>query len=116
MPQSTIPYIQGYKRLSLFSKQGGMGVVYHGYREKTGKEVIIKLMDFGGEQEEYAHNLSRFTRETNIAKILGTPKHEHPNVLAAIEHGEILERGSRQPRPYLVYPYVRGDSLFELLG
>jgi len=45
MTQSSLPDIAGYKRLSWFHKQGGMGLIYHGYAEKTDDEAIIKFMD-----------------------------------------------------------------------
>jgi len=108
MTQFVIP---GYKNLRLFHKQGGMGTIYHGYSEKTGEEVIIKLMD--SEDEEYANKLKRFTQEIYIAKILGAYKPEH--FLPTIDHGEIPIPYSRDVILYLVSPYIKHGSLSNLL-
>ncbi len=110
MTQSAKPNIPGYKHL-LFYKKGGMGIIYRGCDEKTGEEVIIKLMDLPKDAQKYANYQRRFARETDFAKIL-----EHEHVLAAIGHGDIPVPDSRQTIPYLVYPYIENGPLSNLLN
>lgn len=113
MTRSAMPKIRGYKNLSLFNKQGGMGTIYRGYAEKTGKEVIIKLMDSSIDTREHANKLRRFTQEIYVIKMLGANNPEH--ILAAIEHGEIRESRSQHIILYLIYPYIKDGSLSSLL-
>lgn len=113
MTQHPLPHIRGYERLRSF-KKGGMGTIYQGYEEATGKKVVIKLMDLPEGTQDYAIALRRFTQETDIAKFVGITPSDH--VLAAINHGDTALPDFNHPIPYLVYPYIKDGSLFDLLN
>ncbi|TMC20267.1 MAG: hypothetical protein E6J34_13135 [Chloroflexi bacterium] len=116
IPSST-PFIAGYKDLRLFSKQGGMGLIYHGHDENTDEEVIIKLMDLPRDVQDYPTYLRRFTRETDVANLLAADHHQHEHVLAAIDHGDTLHpTDEHHAVPYLVYPYIAHGSLSNILS
>jgi serine/threonine-protein kinase len=78
---------------------GGMARVYRA-RSADGREVAVKLV-----KEEYALNeifRRRFEREAHIARTV-----IHPHVVPVLESGEY------EGLPYLVQPYIEGQSLDE---
>jgi serine/threonine-protein kinase len=83
--------------------EGAMGVVYRGERVGLGREVAIKLM-----HEALPGSLSarqRFEREAQLMAKLA-----HPHCVSVIDFGVYDDK------PFLVMEFVRGQSLYDLLG
>jgi hypothetical protein len=96
--------------VTLMSPQGAMDLTYRGTRIKTGQEVIIKLLPEPEDGQEMLRFQHRFDQEIYIAQHAA-----NDHVLAAIDHGNISMRGSRDRRFYLVYHYIEHRSLADLL-
>lgn len=78
--------------------KGGQGVVYLAHDSQLDRQVAIKtLRNFGNKTEQLV----------NEARIVS--KLQHPNIIALYDFGE------HQDSPYLVYAYVEGKSLAQLL-
>ncbi|MFA6970986.1 MAG: HDOD domain-containing protein [Gallionella sp.] len=78
--------------------KGGQGAVYLAHDPQLDRQVAIKtLRNFGNKTEQLAH-------EARIVSRL-----QHPNIIALYDSGEYL--GS----PYLVYAYIEGETLAQLL-
>ncbi len=80
--------------------EGGMGVVYRGFRADHAfqKEVAIKVLRLGLDTP-YARE--RFFRERQILATL-----DHPHIARLLDGGE-----TSSGLPYLVLDYVKGDSI-----
>jgi serine/threonine protein kinase len=105
-----MPKIRGYRHVRLMPSQGAMGLTYRGTRIMTGQDVIIKLMPAPKDVQEAVQFQHRFDQEIHIAQ-----HSANDHLLAAIDHGTILMRGSHNPRLYLVYRYIEHRSLADLL-
>jgi serine/threonine protein kinase len=105
-----MPKIEGYRHVRLMHSQGAMSLMYRGTRSKTGQEVIIKLMPAPKDEQEVLRFQHRVNQEILIAQLSA-----NDHLLAAIAHGTILMPGSREPRLYLVNPYIKHGSLADLL-
>ena len=84
--------------------EGGMGAVFLGYHEKTGRHVAIKVLS-----EQLAGNaayVDRFKREARSVLYL-----DHPNIVRGFEVGEDSPTGAH----FLVLEYVDGPSAHALL-
>ena len=97
-----IPTIEGYVIRHCLG-QGGMGAVYEGIQQSTGRRVAIKLMlDSALGSEE---GRKRFEREVDVVARL-----EHPAVVA------VIDSGVRKGKYYYVMEYVEGRSLDHVLA
>lgn len=76
---------------------GGMGIVFRGEDLKLGRTVAVKILKRGSSYESNR----RFLREIRAAASL-----KHPNLLPVYSAGNALDG-----RPYLVMPFVEGNSL-----
>lgn len=78
--------------------KGGQGAVYLAYDPQLDRRVAIKTLHHLGYKTE------QLTREARIVSKL-----QHPNIIALYDSGEY------QGTPYLVYAYVEGKTLAQLL-
>ncbi|MCZ7648335.1 MAG: serine/threonine-protein kinase [Planctomycetota bacterium] len=78
--------------------QGGMGVVYKGIQNATGRPVAIKMLR--PQVEVSFDNFRAFHREIELSKQL-----RHPNIVELLDHGKL--RGAY----YCVLEYVDGMDL-----
>lgn len=78
--------------------RGGQGTVYLAYDPQLDRRVAIKTLRKLGQQTE------QLTREARIVSKL-----QHPNIITLYDSGE------DQGAPYLVYAYVEGKTLAQLL-
>ena len=82
---------------------GGMGEVYRARDTRLDREVAIKVLpDALAEDREH---LRRFEQEARAASALN-----HPNVLA------LLDVGSNEGHPYVVFELLEGETLRERMG
>ncbi|MEZ6185044.1 MAG: tetratricopeptide repeat protein [Planctomycetota bacterium] len=79
--------------------RGGMGVVYRAVDTRSGARVVVKLLKADGEGAR-----RRLLREAEALRRL-----VHPSVLTLFDVGE------HEGQPYLVLPYVSGESLQDRL-
>ena len=79
--------------------RGGMGVVFRATDTRSGADVVVKLLRVDTEKAR-----RRLAREADAMRRL-----KHPSVVTLYDLGE------HQGQPYLVLPYVEGDSLDERL-
>jgi DNA-binding SARP family transcriptional activator len=87
--------------------RGSMATVYLARDLKHDRDIALKVL-----RPELALSTegTRFLREIAILAKL-----QHPHILPLFDSGMITLPG-RSPNPYYVMPFVRGDSLRELLG
>lgn len=86
--------------------QGAMGAVYLGKDPSLDRLVAIKMVkDLGLEETAKKRFLDRFRNEARAAGRLS-----HPSIVQVYDVGEDPDVG-----PYLVFEYVKGSSLKELL-
>jgi serine/threonine-protein kinase len=81
---------------------GGMSRVYRARDRQLGRLVAIKIL-----HERYAadpHHLERFRQEARSVARLG-----HPNIVT------VIDRGESDGRQYIVFEYVAGENLKELV-
>ncbi|MCX7923196.1 MAG: protein kinase [Clostridia bacterium] len=83
--------------------EGGMGVVYKAYDNKSGNQVAIKLMK-DKVTSTYIEDLIRFKREIEIVSDFS-----HFNIVKIFDIGEF------DNRPYIVMELLQGESLYDLL-
>jgi tetratricopeptide (TPR) repeat protein len=76
--------------------RGGMGVVYRALDPQLGRQVAIKMIISGGDQEL----LTRFIQEAK-----STGRLQSPNIVTVYDFGE------QEGNPYLVMEYIEGTSL-----
>lgn len=94
---ASTPTIEGYS-IGQCLGQGGMGAVYEGTQESTGRRVAIKIMlDSALGSEE---GRKRFEREVAVVARL-----EHPAVVA------IIDSGVRKGKYYYIMEFVEGTTL-----
>jgi serine/threonine-protein kinase len=81
---------------------GGMARVYRARDRQLGRRVAIKILD-----DRYAadpQHLERFRHEARAVARLG-----HPNIVT------VIDRGESDGRQYIVFEYVAGENLKELV-
>lgn len=96
-----LPKIDGYDLVSCLGR-GGMGAVFEGYQQSTGRRVAIKFMldevgDSGAARQ-------RFEREAEVVARL-----QHPGIVS------IIDSGVRKGRYFYVMEYVPGKMLDDAL-
>ncbi|MCQ2791962.1 MAG: protein kinase [Bacilli bacterium] len=90
-----------YRLLSRVA-QGGMAEVYEASDNKTKRTCAVKFILENLTKDQ--HNINRFAHEAKIATRLS-----HPNIVS------IYDSGIYEGRPYLVYEFVKGQTLGEKL-
>jgi serine/threonine protein kinase len=80
--------------------RGVQGVVYLAHDPQLGRQVAIKTLQAGS-----AEQTDRLLSEARIASNL-----QHANIVTLYDAGE------HDDLPYLVYPYVEGQTLMDLIG
>src|SRR5690349_20733392 len=83
--------------------EGGMGSVYQAFQPGSRDPLAIKVMLPEFTQDDELRE--RFQREASTMQSL-----DHPNIMPVFAVGE------QDGMLYFVMPYVRGPSLYELLG
>ena len=91
------PDLDGYRLVSCLGR-GGMGVVYEGYQEATGRRVAVKFMLDAMGATETARK--RFEREVELVARLS-----HPGIVS------VLDSGVRKGRYFYTMEYVAGKPL-----
>ena len=94
--------IDGYDFLGTLGK-GGQGVVFLARQTATRRKVAIKILPAEHAADDRA--VSRFRREALAAAQL-----DHPNIVS------VYASGQADGQPYIVYEYVEGKPLNELLS
>ena len=82
--------------------KGGFGTVYLAKQRALGREVVVKTLDAGGLDVE--GGIDRFIDEARLTAQLA-----HPHIVT------VLDYGSELGIPWIVYEYVRGGSLEDVL-
>jgi tRNA A-37 threonylcarbamoyl transferase component Bud32 len=83
--------------------QGGMARVYRAFQPSLRRDVAIKVI--GTHLADQPAFRARFRREAEVLAQL-----EHPNILPVFDYGEL------QGEAYIVYRYIAGGELKDLLG
>jgi serine/threonine protein kinase len=96
------PAISGL-RLDRMIGEGGFGQVWQAHRESDGTPVAVKVLHL--ELVRSIDALTRFQRELDAIQRL-----QHPNVVAALDHGTLTDG-----RPYIVLEYIEGPSLRDVI-
>ena len=78
--------------------QGGQGAVYLARDSQLDRQVAIKTL------RDFSHKTEQLTHEAHIVSKL-----QHPNIIALYDSGE------HQKSPYLVYAYIEGKTLAQIL-
>ncbi|MCC6617374.1 MAG: SUMF1/EgtB/PvdO family nonheme iron enzyme [Anaerolineae bacterium] len=92
----------GKTRIESVIGYGGMAAVYLGYQEDLGRQVAIKILEHTPQLNDDL--VARFKREARTIAGL-----QHPHILPLHDYGE--DDGLL----YLVFPYVRGGSLGDVV-
>jgi hypothetical protein len=87
---------------------GGMGVVFKGEHLRLRRVVAIKVLSSSADLD--VRQRLRFLREMRIIAQL-----QHPNIVSAIDDGEVHGTGSDRPLRYFVMEYVPGQDLGEMV-
>lgn len=96
-----LPTIEGYQVVRRLGR-GGMGVVFEGVQEATGRRVAIKFMLDSIVASDAARK--RFEREVEVVAAL-----QHPGIVS------VVDSGVRKGRYYYVMDFVDGRPLDEAL-
>ncbi len=96
-----LPEVEGYDVVRRIG-QGGMGVVFEGVQQATGRPVAIKFMLDGSMDAAAARK--RFEREIDVVAGL-----QHPGIVS------IVDAGVRKGRYFYVMEFVPGKPLDEAL-
>ena len=90
-----------YELLELIGK-GGMSSVYKAHDRLLDRQIAVKILHpHFTEDEEY---VERFRREARAVAQLS-----HPNIVT------VIDRGEDEGRQYIVFEYVEGENLKQLL-
>ena len=81
---------------------GGMSSVYRAYDRLLERPVAVKILHGHYLSDEEA--VERFQREARSAAQLA-----HPNIVT------VIDRGEDDGRPYIVFEYVEGENLKQLV-
>lgn len=92
-----LPKIDGYDLVACLGR-GGMGAVFEGYQQSTGRRVAVKFMLDTIGQNDMARK--RFEREVEVVARL-----QHPGIVS------IVDSGVRRGRYFYVMEYVAGRGL-----
>lgn len=92
-----LPQIEGYDLVACLGR-GGMGAVFEGYQQSTGRRVAVKFMLEGFDRSESMRK--RFEREVEVVARLN-----HPGIVS------VVDSGVRRGRYYYVMEFVAGRSL-----
>ncbi len=92
-----MPVIEGYELVSCLGR-GGMGAVFEGYQQSTGRRVAVKFMLDSAASSEAARK--RFEREVEVVA-----RFQHPGIVS------IIDSGVRKGRYFYVMEYVPGRPL-----
>ena len=95
-PATSNPTRIGKYEIESVIGRGGMGVVYRALDPQLGRQVAIKMIISGGDQEL----LTRFIQEAK-----STGRLQSPNIVTVYDFGE------HEGNPYLVMEYIEGASL-----
>jgi serine/threonine protein kinase len=98
----TGPLLKNRYRLGRVLGRGGMCIVYQAWDTKLERDVAVKRLEPPLNQD--ARTRARFDREGQALARLS-----HPNVVT------LIDRGSTETDGYLVFEYVEGRSLKELV-
>lgn len=98
----------GRYRLDAVIGRGGMSTVYRAFDTVLERPVAIKLMH--REIASDSDQLERFRREARAVARLS-----HPHIVTVIDAGEEPEESGEGATPYIVFEYVQGETLKELL-
>jgi serine/threonine-protein kinase len=80
-----------------------MSTVYRAHDRKLERTVAVKILHQRyNDEDEY---VERFNREARMAASLS-----HPNIVT------VIDRGEHEGRQYIVFEYVDGDNLKEVIG
>jgi serine/threonine protein kinase len=104
--EALIGTVLGTCTLQKIIGQGGMGAVFLAQQSRPRRQVAVKVLlpATALTTHQRAAFLERFRRETDAAASL-----EHPNILPVYEYGE------RDGFAYLVFPYISGGTLRDLM-
>ncbi len=97
-----IPREIGPYRILEEMARGGMGIIYSGIEEKTGRHVAVKVLRDAENAKDV--ELKRFHQEIQVASRL-----RHPNLVT------VLHSGVHDGTPYYTMEYIRGRTLRQLL-
>ncbi|HEU5212742.1 MAG TPA: protein kinase [Gaiellaceae bacterium] len=95
--------IAGRFELEEIVGSGGMASVYRAHDRLLERPVALKIL-----HDHYVHDeesVERFQREARSAAQLG-----HPNIVT------VIDRGEDNGRPYIVFEYVGGENLKQLVA
>lgn len=96
-----LPAIEGYDLVGCLGR-GGMGVVYEGYQQATGRRVAVKFLLDAAVAGDAARK--RFEREVEVVAGL-----QHPGIVS------IIDSGVRRGRYFYVMEFVEGRPLDQAL-
>ena len=90
--------------------RGGMGAVFSGVDTRLGRQVAVKVLS--PDHVASASSLDRFRNEARAAARL-----DHPNIARVFYVGGrgVAEDDSRSPLPFIVFEFVEGTNLRELI-
>ena len=94
--------IAGRYELEELVGSGGMATVYRAHDRLLERRVAVKILHEHFAREEDA--VERFQREARAVAQLA-----HPNIVT------VIDRGEQDGRPYIVFEYVEGENLKQLL-
>lgn len=97
----TMPQVEGYDLVRSLGR-GGMGMVFEGVQQATGKRVAVKFMLNAAIASDAARK--RFEREVEVVAQL-----QHPGIVS------VVDSGVRKGRYFYVMEYVEGRALDEAM-
>lgn len=97
----SMPQVEGYDLIRALGR-GGMGMVYEGVQQATGKRVAVKFMLNAAIASEASRK--RFEREVEVVAQL-----QHPGIVS------VVDSGVRKGRYFYVMEYVEGRALDEAM-
>jgi serine/threonine protein kinase len=103
-PDEPLPQQVGRYRILEQLGAGGMGMVYKAHDPHLDRPVAIKLPHFAGPQPDRLRRVQRFQREARMAARIW-----HPHVCP------IHDIGEHEGQPFVVMPYIEGQSLAQRL-
>src|SRR5918994_4684108 len=106
IPERLVAALSGRYAVEREVGAGGMATVYlaRDLRHKSPVAVKVVRPELGGRE-----GVERFLREIELAARL-----QHPHILPVFDSG-VVDDASGAPIPYLVMPYVEGETLRQLL-
>jgi len=112
VPPDDIPEAPSIPGVTILERvgRGGMGVVYRGHDDRTGRDVAVKVLWGAGAASPTARE--RVRREAEILARL-----DHPHIVRVLASGGFAgpEPGLRQI-PYIVMEWIPGGTLEQFVG